>query len=102
MSQPYSILHTLKGYDKAINCLAFSPTGEFLATGGEDECLRIWSPHDAKILACISTKSPILCLEWDPIRRKRLFFGCQNGTVAFIDSFGKVKCTEQSRKWGTN
>lgn len=96
MSDHYSLEHTLGGYETPINCVAFSPAGEFLATGGEDGVLHIWSPGDTKPLASVDVDSSILCLEWDPVRYKRIFFGCQNGTAAFIDDFGKVGCARKT------
>lgn len=99
MDQPYTPLHTLKGYDNTINALAFSPNGEFLATGGEDGMIKIWNPQGGESIANIQVKSPILCLEWDPKRQKRLFFGCQNGTAAFVDDFGEVKSFRTHFLW---
>lgn len=89
--EPYSLHHTLRGYESPVNCVSFSPTGDFLATGSEDGSLRIWDPSNGKDLASLNVGSSILCIVWDPIRRKRLFFGCQNGTVAFLDNFGNSK-----------
>lgn len=90
MDEPYAHLFNLKGYKNPINTLSFSASGEFLATGGEDGVVWIWDPQDGKFVASFDVKSPVLCLEWDPDFRKRLFFGCQDGTVAFVDDFGKV------------
>jgi WD40 repeat protein len=90
MDEPYTFLCTLSGYNNAIKALAFSSTGKFLATGGEDGIILIWDPKAGQLLKSIDVRSPVLCLEWDPIRRKQLFFGCFDGTAAFVDSFGEV------------
>jgi WD40 repeat protein len=91
MSDPYLLHQTLLGYKSQINCISFSPTGEFLATGSEDGLLRAWNTLDGKELAFLEADSSITCIEWHPVRRKRLFFGCSGGSVMFADNFGKVR-----------
>lgn len=34
---------TLEGHTCVVNCLKFAPNGEFLATGGDDRLVQIWS-----------------------------------------------------------
>ncbi|WNZ22659.1 AAA family ATPase [Leptolyngbya sp. NK1-12] len=34
---------TLSGHSKAVPTLSFSPTGQYLATGSEDETIRVWT-----------------------------------------------------------
>lgn len=88
MSDPYLLHHTLRGgHESSIISLAFSPTGDYLASGGEDSAINIWNVHDGTLAHRIQLKSPILCLEWDPWRQNRIFCGCQNGTAAYFDNF---------------
>lgn len=85
---PYLPSHVLDdGRVALVNCLSFSPFGEYLASGREDGTIAIWDTQDGKYLHCIDVKSPVLCLAWDPVRRSRIFCGLQNGTVAFFDKF---------------
>lgn len=37
-------------HNGAITCAAFSPDGELCATGGEDQCIRIWDSATGKLL----------------------------------------------------
>lgn len=71
----------------ALNCLSFSPFGEFLASGRQDGKIGIWDIKGGRYIHCIDARSPILCISWDPVRRSRIFCGLQNGTVAFFDKF---------------
>lgn len=92
MSDPYLLCHTLDA-STSVNCMSFSPTGDRLAVGGEDATIRVWNPQTGKLLHCVVLQSPILCLDWDPLRQSRIFFGCQDGTVAYIDSFVDEVCS---------
>lgn len=89
MADPYVLLHTI-GTTHAINCLSFSPTGKYFASGSEDGTIRIWNPTTGNLLHEIILQSPIICLEWDPLLSRRLFYGCQNGVVAYINGFIEV------------
>lgn len=43
-----SIVQTLKGHDSTVFCVAFSPCGKFLISGGKDATLRIWELANGK------------------------------------------------------
>lgn len=98
MSDPYLLCHTLDA-STSVNCMSFSPTGNRLAVGGEDATIRIWNPQTGKLLHCVVLQSPILCLDWDPLRESRIFFGCQDGTVAYIDSFVDEVWSQYEQIW---
>ncbi len=42
--------HTLQRHTEPVYSVAFSPNGEFLASGSFDRCLYIWSVRDGKVL----------------------------------------------------
>lgn len=43
-------LRGLYGHDRYVNCLTLSPDGRFLASGGADRTIRIWTAELARIL----------------------------------------------------
>ncbi len=40
--------NTLTGHTDGVNCIAFSPDGKTLASGGGDSTIRFWDPHTGK------------------------------------------------------
>lgn len=72
----------------SIRCLAFSPTGAFLATGSTSRTLRIWNPE--KPSAKHSTElrghtGSIERLAWNPVRDSELASVSSDGTCRFWD-----------------
>ena len=54
----------LKGHDKGITAVAFSPTGDVLASASEDATIKLWDPEEGKELQTLSKKhsGPIYCV----------------------------------------
>lgn len=73
------------GHTDSVNCAAFSAAGDLLATGSEDGSLAIWSVAAGSIVDCHRLNSSILTVVWDAHVPTRLFFGCVDGTAAYID-----------------
>ena len=44
LSRP-RLLHTLRGHERWVLSLSFSPDGNRLASGGDDQTLRVWNLH---------------------------------------------------------
>jgi len=44
--ETWSHIHTITGHTKAVRCGAFSPDGEILLTGSQDETAQLWSTAD--------------------------------------------------------
>ncbi|MBL7858021.1 MAG: caspase family protein [Cyclobacteriaceae bacterium] len=60
---------TAKGHTNVINCLSFSGTGSYLASGGDDNTVRIWKMGDAaeiKTVLTIPTPSRVSSISFNP------------------------------------
>lgn len=73
------------GHTDSINSAGFSVDGKSLATGSEEGGLVIWSVEDGLIVERRLLNSSILTVMWDSHVPKRLYFGCMDGTAAYID-----------------
>ncbi|OIN99523.1 MAG: hypothetical protein AUJ51_12645 [Elusimicrobia bacterium CG1_02_56_21] len=62
-----ALLKTLEGHSDGVLTLAFSPCGKFLATGGEDNMIRLWdNPDGIEIQVIEAHKGDIRCLAFSP------------------------------------
>jgi COMPASS component SWD3 len=49
-----ALIDTFTGHANSINCLAISPNGEMLASGSEDNTIRLWNLETGECLATLS------------------------------------------------
>jgi len=79
--QPTGAFVRLPGHAGNVLCVAFSPDGRLLASGGTDKTLRVWSTEEAKELACYPHASPVRSVAFAPDGRA-LFTGDTHGTLS--------------------
>ncbi|OGR44441.1 MAG: hypothetical protein A2X35_06945 [Elusimicrobia bacterium GWA2_61_42] len=61
------LVKTLQGHTDGVLSLAFSPCGKFLATGGEDNAIKLWSiPDGIEIQTIPAHEGDVRALAFDP------------------------------------
>jgi WD40 repeat protein len=61
------LVKTLQGHADGVLALAFSPCGRFLATGGEDNAIKLWSiPDGIEIRTIAAHEGDVRALAFDP------------------------------------
>ncbi|KAH9842021.1 WD40-repeat-containing domain protein [Rhodofomes roseus] len=73
-----------EGHSDAINVLAFSSDGSYLASGSDDETVIIWKTLKGTFLYRITMRSKVDSLIWHPLREGTVIVGCENGTVSQV------------------
>ena len=43
------LIHTLEGHKEAVTSVAFSPDGEFFASGSKDQTVKIWKVNNGEL-----------------------------------------------------
>lgn len=57
-------LHTLKRHSDSVYSVAFSPNGEWLASGSDDHCLHIWNVKDGSLVKTFTGSGGIFEVCW--------------------------------------
>jgi WD40 repeat protein len=81
-----------------ITTLSFSPRGNFLAAGGLDGRLTIWSTETASLLHVVEghrhSPASLLSLEWVPPGENHIICGLEGGTIISV-TFDTVRYSIQ-------
>ncbi|KAI0320754.1 WD40 repeat-like protein [Amylostereum chailletii] len=63
------LLDSFAAYFGALTCVAWSPDGRFIITGGQDDLVNIYSPWDQRVIArCQGHSSFVSALAFDDVR----------------------------------
>lgn len=58
--------HILTSHTDSVNAIAFSPVEKIIASGGEDNTIRIWNYQTAKLIQTLETQSLVHSLAFSP------------------------------------
>ena len=63
----WKLLQTLTGHVGPVRWAEFSPSGEWVASTGEDQSVRVWSAEDGALLQSLQeSKEPLLTVTFSP------------------------------------
>ena len=82
MSAYVKKLYLQSAHSDVINCVAFSPTGRYLASTGEDSSVIIWQVSDGHFVYRLLFQSLVDALLWLPVSLEALIVGCRDGTIS--------------------
>ncbi|KAJ7810479.1 WD40-repeat-containing domain protein [Mycena leptocephala] len=80
-TSPFQQLVSMKVHTDSINTIQFSPNGEYLATGGDDAHLFIFSSQTWKVQKKYMTVGPIRAIAWHKTPTGVVSFGIRSGIV---------------------
>ena len=78
-------LHSLVKHSHPVYSVAFSPDGQFLASGAFDKCLHIWSVKDGSLVKTYNGPGGIFDVCWNANGTK-VAAGFSDNTVACFDT----------------
>ncbi|KAG9063966.1 hypothetical protein KI688_004080 [Linnemannia hyalina] len=100
----------LMGHAGCVNSIAYSPCGEWIASGSWDKTVRVWRrrqpPGDAENWSCVSTVCSyfdmVLDIAWSPTVPMEFVTGCRDGSVRVWRVSSDGGDVVVKLLWGTN
>ncbi|OYD87527.1 hypothetical protein CDG77_28885 [Nostoc sp. 'Peltigera membranacea cyanobiont' 213] len=63
----YRNINTIKGHSDSVLCVAISPDGKILASGGRDRTIKLWNLTTVELLTTLTGhSSPVLAVDFSP------------------------------------
>ncbi|KAG9063979.1 hypothetical protein KI688_004093 [Linnemannia hyalina] len=100
----------LRRHTKRVKCIAYSPCGEWIASGSDDKTVRVWrrrrSPGDTETWSCVSTVrgyfGVVSDIAWSPIVPMEFVTGCEDESVRVWRVSSDGEDVVVKLLWGTN
>lgn len=86
------------GHTDAVNKIAWSPDGKYIASSAYDSTVRVWDAKYGQEVYKLS--GPYAALAWSPTDAKRLLIGFANGTLESIDATNGANPLKYSEQVG--
>ena len=83
----------MSGHSKLVWRVAFSKDGKLLASGSNDQTIRLWDVQTHKSLSVIPTGSIVYAVSFSP-DGKRLAAGCRDNSVRLFDVASREQVAE--------
>lgn len=63
---PATLSLVYRGHTDVVRCLSVDPTGQWLASGSQDCCLRLWEVSTGRCMRILKFKFPVKDVAWNP------------------------------------
>nr|XP_022901034.1 ribosome biogenesis protein BOP1 homolog [Onthophagus taurus] len=85
--QPFPTVLSIeyKGHSDMVRCITLDKTGQYLASGSDDETVKIWEVNTGRCLKTFNTKGIIRSIEWCPNQSISLLLVASNNRVLLIN-----------------
>src|SRR5450759_2648122 len=78
--------YELEGHEGVVSSVAWSPDGQILASGSEDQTIRLWNPYEGQLLKTLHGHSaPVTSVAWSP-DGQILASGSEDQTIRLWDT----------------
>src|SRR6478609_4841079 len=93
MDLPEDTTSSYSGHSGGIICLAWSPDGESIASGGHDKTIRIWDAVNGETTAVCQAADVVCALAWTPDGAALLAGGWNRNIERWDTVTGELRAT---------